>query len=305
MEYVGILGREVSRLMLGTVQFGQEYGVANKTGMPSYEEVEEMLGFAFDSGINALDTAYGYGESEERLGRFLSGYDRRDEIFVVTKVNHLDTESGDLKEQMDASIETSLKRLQMDSIPGYMLHKADNMDSDFVMDYLNELKERGVVREVGVSIYTPEQAHKALSFDLVSAVQIPFNVFDLRLVKSGFLAEAKAKGVAVFARSSFLQGVVLMPNEDLPEKIKDFAPYKDEFVKICESEGRTINEVAFKFPLAQEGLTSVLFGVDNISQLKENIEVYNTPELDSGLVAKLRDAFKDVPERLINPARWS
>ncbi len=309
MEYINVLGYKISRLILGTVQFGLNYGIANKSGKPSKEQVEEILLNAFDSGINALDTANAYGDSEKILGEIISKYPKKEDIIIITKLSpKVDETTSDreIKNQIEQSVHSSLSNLNLDSIPIYMLHRAEQMliKDGAVIKHISRLKEEGLINNIGVSVYTPEEAETALSIDEITAIQVPFNVFDHRLIKSGFFEKAHSKDIAVFVRSIYLQGLILMENSDVPDKLMDIIPFKNQLKEICEHSGRTVNEVAMKFPLTQEGVTGIVFGVDNLNQLKENINLYNKHSLEKPIIENILNEFNDIPEYLLDPRQW-
>jgi aryl-alcohol dehydrogenase-like predicted oxidoreductase len=310
MEYANALGRRVSILTLGAVQFGMNYGIANKTGRPTRKEVFEILDIARDAGVNVLDTAYAYGESEKVLGEWLSGRADRDAILVATKLPEIegfaDMSEGEAKSKIAEVLSTSLRRLRLERVFLYLLHRAEHMTcrDGLVMRHLDSLRREGLVEHVGVSVYTPEEALLALSVEGVSAVQVPCSVFDQRLRRSGFLERAQRQGVAVFARSVFLQGLILMPVGDVPAHLDEIAPYKRGFERLCREAGRSVAEVAFLFSRAEEGVTSVLVGVDNVAQMRANVELAARPPLSPDLLEKVRESFCSIPERLVNPARW-
>ncbi len=168
-----------------------------------------------------------------------------------------------------------------------------------------KIKNEELVTNIRVSVYTPEEAETALSIDEITAVQVPFNVFDHRLIKPGFFEKAHSKGIAVFVRSIYLQGLILMENTDVPDKLRGVIPFKNQLKEICEQSGRTINEAAMKFPLAQKGVTGIVFGVDNLNQLKENINLYNKPPLEKPIIENILNKFNDIPEYLLDPRQWS
>lgn len=310
MEYVNVLGYKMSRLILGTVQFGLDYGIANKTGKPSKEDVRKILLFALKSGINVLDTANAYGDSEKILGEILDNYPKKEDIKIITKLSpQIDENTGykNIKNQIEQSINSSLSNLNLDSIPIYMLHRAEHMTikDGIIIKNLSKLKNRGLIHNIGTSIYTPREAEIALSIDEISAIQVPFNVFDHRLINSGFFEKAHAKSVAVFVRSIYLQGLILMKNNDVPYNLQGIIPFKNQLNEICNDSDRTINEVAMKFPLMQEGITGTVIGVDNLTQLMENINLYNKPSLEKSIIKNVLSKFNSIPEYLLDPRQWS
>lgn len=197
-----------SSLMLGTVQFGLNYGIANTHGKPSFDTVKQILKTAADSGITALDTAASYGKSEEVLGKALTVLGLKDKMSVVSKVPPV-PEDCDPAEFIENSVRNSLRRLQLPVIPVILFHR----ESDY--RYLPELRaliEKGLILEAGVSLDSQPYAHVA---DQVAYVQIPCNVMDHRFDE----AIRNHKG-HIFIRSVYLQGMLLMPEEKiLPELV--------------------------------------------------------------------------------------
>jgi len=143
---------ELSRLMLGTVQFGQPYGVANRTGQPDQAQVRAMISTALDGGVNCLDTAATYGTSEEVLGQALQELGVSDRLIIVTKVCPLQPEELDdprLAEQViEASVATSRQRLGIDCLPVVLFHREADAKH---LDVLDKLRRRGWLKHMGVS----------------------------------------------------------------------------------------------------------------------------------------------------------
>ena len=145
---------QLSRLMLGTAQFGMPYGIANITGRPSYETVRDILACAYEGGVNCLDTAASYGESEEIIGKALAELGIADRIIVITKVCHMKNQYLSRQGADNVvlkSVTRSLKRLRLDALPFCIFHNEYNFR---YMDSLIKLKDKGLVRHVGVSVST-------------------------------------------------------------------------------------------------------------------------------------------------------
>ena len=152
-----ILDLGFSRLAVGTVQFGLPYGVANRVGQPSYREVREILACAMDNGVNTLDTAAAYGESEEVVGRALRELDAREQVIVITKVRHLTRmpeprTRANVERWIRDSVVSSLARLGLDSVPVCLFH---NFNDVAYMDILRELRDEGLVQHTGASLSVP------------------------------------------------------------------------------------------------------------------------------------------------------
>lgn len=310
MEFVKMMEYEMSRLALGTVQFGMDYGIANATGRPSEAEVQRILSVALRGGVNVLDTAYAYGESEAILGRTLWSLARPKEIIIITKLTPMEispeTEEKAVLQKIMESLSTSLGRLRLDYAPIFMLHQEDylTLHRRTIVSCLRRLKERGLIKHIGASIYTPEEADLALSTEGIEVIQIPFNVLDRKLERSRFLGRAKSKGIMVLARSVFLKGLVLMESADVPGYLQGIIPYKERLNSICRKAGRTVKEVALKFPLTREGIASVIVGVDNAAQMEEDLTLLESPPLDSGTINEIEESFNEIPEYLVNPNLW-
>ncbi|MGQ9581236.1 MAG: aldo/keto reductase, partial [Armatimonadota bacterium] len=110
---------ELSRMMLGTAQLGLEYGIANKLGKPCHEEAKAIIATAFECGINCLDTAAGYGTSEEVVGRVMDELGIRDDVVVVTKVVTMadGLSASEADRIVEESVTRSMHRLGLDHIP--------------------------------------------------------------------------------------------------------------------------------------------------------------------------------------------
>ncbi|HEX7746384.1 MAG TPA: aldo/keto reductase [Micromonosporaceae bacterium] len=296
--------------MLGTVQLGLDYGVANRIGRPPREEARAILQTAFRAGVNALDTARAYGDSELLLGELLQELDVPGDLLVETKTAAQDVGSDIAPDAAaaltDEWLTDSLHRLRRPMVEAYLLHRFGQLDAGAgaLVDLLRRRRAEGRIAHLGVSVYAPDEAERALTEPDIEVVQAPFSVFDQRLRRSGFLEQAHRRGLAVFTRSAFLQGLVLMPRDEVPAGLTDILPLRDEFERICRRAGRTEKEVALRFPLTQPGITSVLVGVETAAQLRELLDLLAGPALDAGMVRALEECFADVPEHLINPATW-
>ena len=204
MEYRRFGEHEISALVLGTVQFGLDYGVANTTGKPSQATVSRMLATAFEAGVNALDTASMYNQAETVLGRALRDLGMRDRIFICSKARPRPEMAGTPEEQITAAVERSLRVLGVDRIPLYLLHGYHALP---YVGALHRKREAGDIGAVGVSVYSVEEALGVIATPGIDAIQHPVSVLDQRFLRAGVLARAAEAGVAIFARSVYLQGV--------------------------------------------------------------------------------------------------
>ncbi|WP_373649351.1 aldo/keto reductase [Schlesneria sp. DSM 10557] len=297
----------LSRLMLGTVQFGLPYGVANRTGQPDYRDVLKILTAAIEGGVNCFDTAAAYGNSEEILGRALRELKVTDRVTVVTKFKPLTPEEladpALARAALEASVESSRQRLQLDCLPIVLFHR----ETDAVhRPALESLQESGKLRYVGVSCaHFPGPPHSYVESGLMSALQLPANLLDRRHESSGIFRDAAAREVAVFIRSAFLQGLLVMPERDIPAELQAVIPARRRLEQLSRGAGIDLAELALRYLLSQDAVTSVLVGVETVEQVEENLARFERGPLPPDLFNAIQSESFDLPELIVTPGMWS
>lgn len=293
--------------MLGTVQFGLPYGVANRIGQPEYREVLAILAAAIEGGVNCIDTAAAYGTAEEVLGRALHELGVADRVVVVTKVRALtpaELADGDLAARaIEESVAESRRRLRMDCLPAVLFHR----EADAVyLDVLRTLQAKGWLRYAGVSCDNrPGPAARFADSPGVAALQIPANVLDRRHQQAGTFAAAAARGAAVFVRSVYLQGLLLMPEGEIPPALRAVVPARRALAAVADEAGMPLAELAMRYLLGIPGVTSLLTGVETVAQLRENLALVGRGALDGALMAAVAAAAMELPETILSPPLWS
>ena len=300
-------GIRLSRLMLGTVQFGMPYGVANRTGQPDYRTALDIVDAAVNGGVNCFDTAAAYGTSEEVLGRILQDLKIADQMVVVTKVRALSPEELTNTQQAQRAIEQSVaesrRRLRIDALPVVLFHR--EADAKY-MDSLLELKDRGWLKHCGVSCDNrPGFASRAIEEGQASALQLPASVLDHRHRHSGIFQQAKLKNVALFIRSVYLQGLLLLTEDAIPAHLQDVIPARRRLQAIAEEARLTLAELAVKYLLEQPGVTCLLAGVETVPQVQDNLRLYSGEPLDERTRTAIDAASFEISERTLTPALWS
>jgi len=277
------------KLALGTAQFGLNYGVTNQNGQVAIEEVKSILNFAKDNGIDTLDTASGYGNSEQVLGKV-----GVDDCQIITK-------TASLKNGINGVIKgfyQSLESLNKKAVEGLLIHDINEVSGKEFNDLfrkLNELKQQGLVNKIGFSTYTPEQVDFLLeNFDF-DIVQLPFNVFDNRLIQGGQLKALKNRGIEVHARSVFLQGVLLDFNS-LSNYFLKWNGQFDAYQAIVKDSGLSLLEYSLNFVLNNKEIDKVLVGVNSKGQLKEIVQSVKS---QSNI-----NAYTVNDVNLLNPSLW-
>lgn len=300
----------LSRFTIGTVQLGKTYGI-DTLGKPSDEEAQSILKYSMDNGINVFDTAPDYGDSEKIIGKFLSSHPKPDTC-VVTKLDchYYDKDIWENKEIISRKIREdfnlSCRKLGLDKLPVYLVHHAPAAfkNDGIVLDVLNEIKSEGKIGSAGVSLYTGDELKRCIDDRRVGVVQIPFNILDRRLAVSGLLDMAKKRGLAVFARSTYLQGLLLMEPERIPEHLNEAVGPVKELRSIAEKSGRSIKELCLKYVLSLSGIDSIVVGINSIEQIRENIKVFDSGPLDKEIIEAV-DRIPIPPEDILNPGNWN
>jgi aryl-alcohol dehydrogenase-like predicted oxidoreductase len=298
LQTLGPIG--AARLALGTVQFGLPYGVANTKGQVSYDQAEAMLGAMRTVGIDTIDTAIAYGESETVLGRIgISGFR------LVSKVPALREPAHAVDDWVVAQVEASLERLRVPRLSGLMLHAPDDLlgphGSDLARGLLRA-RDAGLAERIGLSVYSPEQLAALVDRLPLEIIQIPLNIFDRRFVETGWLDRLVSDNVEVHARSIFLQGLLLMPSNRVPSKFAPFRSLIDGWHAWLEGDaaaGRSAVQACLAHVASYAGICRLVVGADSLAQLHDIIEAASTATV------RAPDSLASSAIPLINPSQWN
>ena len=284
------------KLALGTVQFGQKYGIANQSGQPSLDEVGEIISSARLSGITTLDTAIAYGDSEQRLGEIgISGWQ------VVSKLPPIPMNCPDVSAWVAHAVQNSLKRLKIEGLYALLLHRPDQLlgeEGEELYRALRQLQTDGATKRIGISIYDPDEFNEILGRYDFDIVQAPFSLIDQRLIESGWMSRLKMGNVELHARSIFLQGLLLLGAGRRPEKFNRWASLWRELDSSLVDARITALQACLRYALSFSEVTKVVVGVDSLTHLKEILRSADGP----------RPAFSTqlscIDRELLNPAHW-
>ena len=290
--------------MLGTVQLGKDYGIANKSGQPSFKESREIIKTAWDRGIRYFDTAQGYGNSEVVLGKILKDLGISRKAFIISKISGEVDKLGEAK-TLNA-IERSLKVLNINKLYGLFLHDPRNALLHGKMAYkvINKIKSYALADRIGVSVYNCKDALKVLESDIFDIVQMPFNIFDQHYFKDNVYKLAKKNDKPVFIRSIFLQGLLLMDALQLPERLKRFAGFLAKRDKLCREFGLNIKELAIGYVKKRACGSAIIFGAETHKQVADTIDIFSRVRLTNEVVTRIEEELSVEDERLIDPSRW-
>lgn len=290
----------ISRLTLGTVQLGMPYGIANTAGQPDYEQARSIVRAAYAGGVTCFDTAAGYGQSERVLGRALAELGIADQVVVTTKLRHLrGLPAAEVPTVVEESVRSSLDALRLESLPVCLFHLEEDWQH---LDALRRLQDRDLVRHIGCSVMSPAAAVAIVRSGVAEAVQLPTSVLDRRFLP--VIEEAAAGGVAVFVRSVYLQGLLLMPEGEVPPALQGVILARRALARLAADAGLGLDALAFRFALGLD-CASVLVGVETPAQLRANLALLARGPLPGDLQRAVMDSVPDLPEDVLMPNRWS
>ena len=285
------------KLALGTAQFGLSYGIANRTGQVACAEGAAIVQRARTAGIHTLDTAIAYGDSEQRLGAIgVSDWD------IVSKLPDIPDGCADVGGWVAASVRESLNRLGVDRLYGLLLHRPGQLlegPGAALYRALQSVKDQGLAERIGVSIYDPSELELLTPRFAIDILQAPVNLFDRRLIESGWLARLAGEGVEVHARSVFLQGLLLMPRETRPQKFSRWGALLGAYDAWLDQTGTNPMQACLSYVLGFPEITTVIVGVDSARQLEELIEASAGAAPPAPPELRCRDVD------LLNPSRWA
>jgi aryl-alcohol dehydrogenase-like predicted oxidoreductase len=289
----------LNKIVIGTAQFGLDYGINNKSGKVSKDEVYKILDLLKESGIEFIDTAQAYGDSEFVLGSYLK--ERNISFQIVSKLQNCTHEEVGIK------VQESLERLHIKSLYGILLHSFDtHLKNPLTYKKLSSLKETGIVNKVGFSLYFPNQLTKILEDNIeVDIVQIPYNLFDRRFEK--YLPMLKERDIEIHVRSVFLQGLFFMKPKDLLPNLQEFSRYISLLEKLSLELKISIHELALLFVISNQLIDKAVVGIDNVNHLKDIINVLNNNNKFE-LVSSQKHTFSKLEvenEAILIPSNWN
>lgn len=285
------------RLVLGTASFGAAYGVTKQWGVPPLKAIERILALAQKNNIELLDTAIAYGNCEEKLGKI--GIKK---FKIITKLPRVPKTEKNIEKWLLRQCQGSLKRLKIECLYGLLLHEPDQLLSAGIGEKISEglqlLKNRGLVKKLGISIYCPSKLNRFRKTLPLDIIQAPANIFDQRFLHQEIIKFFQKNKIEFFCRSVFLQGLLLLPKASLPERFKKwnrlFSAYRD----LLKQSRKSAVEACVSFVRAQHNIDGIVVGVNNRNQLCEILKAYN----QTGNISAKKLSCSDID--LILPPRW-
>jgi aryl-alcohol dehydrogenase-like predicted oxidoreductase len=286
----------MNKLALGTAQFGSSYGISNIHGQVEIAEIKRILSYAEKVDIRLIDTANSYGAAESNIGSHdLSKFD------IVTKLKKISSSGTSMHSWVLDQVDTSLTKLGAESIYALLLHSPKDLLSDDGQDLIDALvfvKSKGLVKNIGISIYSPSELDELVPRFLPDIVQTPLNILDNSIVSSGWLYRLSDLGVEIHARSIFLQGLLLQEHKD---RHNFFYKWRNELQKVddwVEYSDQTVLEACLGHALSFEEISYVVVGVTSVLELEQIVT--SIPET----TVRAPEHLSSTDHNLILPTNW-
>jgi aryl-alcohol dehydrogenase-like predicted oxidoreductase len=285
------------KIILGSVQFGMDYGISNILGTTSLDETKKILDTANKNKVNFLDTAITYGESENIIGGF-SNFN----FNTITKLPKIPEtyESEDLELWINNQIDKSLERLKIKKLYAVLLHCPEqllDLRGVKIFNALQKLKKSKKVNKIGISVYSLKILEDIVSVYDLDIVQIPFNLIDQRLIKFDIFKILNYQNIELHVRSIFLQGLLLMKKKDLPNQFSKWSNIFNIWHKWLDKENITALEGCLSFVDSFSEINKIVIGVNNSKQLEQILS----------FIPKKNLQFPEIncdDAKLINPSNW-
>ncbi|AFM05858.1 putative oxidoreductase, aryl-alcohol dehydrogenase like protein [Bernardetia litoralis DSM 6794] len=281
----------ISKIGVGTVQFGLDYGISNTKGKVSPNEVSQILKLAEDNRIAYLDTARAYGNSEQVLGMNL-----KNSFNIVSKISPA-------AKNAHQEIKISLENLQIEKLYAYLFHDFDTFKNQpSLWEELKEAKSEGKVKKIGFSLYYPSELEllfeQNIEFDIL---QIPYNLFDRRF--EPYFQKLKSKNIEIHVRSVFLQGLFFMDNQNLSTHFDSASKKLTDLHVLAKNHQLNKTALPLFFVLNNPNIDVALLGLSSLSDLEKNLKIIN----DFDKIEQLKldfTTFEEQNEKIILPFLW-
>ena len=287
----------MKKLCIGTAQFGLNYGISNQKGKVKVHEVKKILQLAKNSNIDTIDTAIVYGDSEKVIGDI--GFKN---FQIITKLPALHEDCEDIYSWVEKNVKLSLKRLKTSSLHGLLVHRTEDLLGNNGMKLINALKiikKNGLVKKIGISIYDPSECEKVMKLTRMDIVQAPLNIIDRRLDYSGWLSRLHAEEVEIHTRSVFLQGLLLMPRNRIPNIFNEWSEVWDQWALKLKNNNLSALEACLSYPLSLPEIDKIIVGVENVNQLRDIIDKSKSKKIKNDFSFMISNN-----QMLINPSNW-
>lgn len=287
----------MSKLALGTAQFGLDYGISNNTGRVNDNHIKKILLLAKKENIDVIDTAISYGNCEQAIGK--TGIT---DFKFITKLPDIPKNCSNIDKWIEENVNSSITKLGINNFEGILIHNTNNLLSEKrneLIKSLKKIKTIGLVKKIGISIYDPKEYEKLIKIMRFDIVQAPLNIIDRRLVASGLLSKLYSEGVEIHVRSVFLQGLLLMKRDLIPSYFDSWVNIWDRWkLELTKNDINPI-ELCLSYPRSLPEIDKIIVGVENAMQLNEIIKKSKIKINNFDTSFMISNDLK-----LINPYNW-
>lgn len=307
---------QLKQLIIGGAQLGSAYGVNNNSGQLSIDECEELFLLAKQYGIECVDTAYAYGESEACIGEVFKR-NTSSQLNVITKLSPIEAtvnrDNETLVSHIENCFEESIVALKSKKLYGVLLHRAQHLfhNQQVIWKFLQDKKKLGVVDKIGVSVQSPQELILILSQPSIDIIQLPCNLLDHRWenVIKNIIDYQKEYPLEIHIRSVFLQGLILSKNEQHwrsaninEQQIIKVKKWLENVIIKCNR--LSLADLCIAYIKAQPWVSKIVIGMDNNIQLQENTQLFINSPLTEKEVEYINSTRPKLLENFLNPALW-
>jgi aryl-alcohol dehydrogenase-like predicted oxidoreductase len=285
----------MNRIVLGGAQLGLPYGILNGGETLSREEVARILDAAVDHGIDSIDTAIAYGQSESIIGET-----SQNRFSIISKLPPLPVDVSNVSEWVHSQVQVSLSRLKCTSLDALLLHRPQDLTGAHGAELyaaIGSLMTKKMIHRFGVSIYSPDDLEGIIGTFDIHVVQAPLNVFDRRIL--GVTDQLSALNIEVHARSVFLQGVLIASPKDRPQRFEPWSEHFALFDEWVRSSGVSAMACCLGFALQQPGIAKLVIGTTSAESLDEIMNSIPNSVLE------VPTHLQSSVEQLIDPRFWN
>ena len=284
------------KIIIGTAQFGLNYGIANSKGKMKTNEIKKIIKYARTNNIKNIDTAHAYGDSEQRLGNV--GIKNFNVIVKLPATNP--TQPYD--QWVKKSIHSSFKKLKINKADTVLVHNAkfllDTKMGKKIYEELKKFKNKNIINNIGVSIYSISDLKNIIKKFPMDVVLISLNIFDQRILNKKIINTLKRKNIKIYTRSTFLQGLLLMSKNKIPTKFNRWKKKFDIWFRELENKKVSAYDACLDFALKNKDVDKTLIGIDDFKQFKEIFK--DKPKIN----INYKKFNSNKINKLINPAKW-
>jgi aryl-alcohol dehydrogenase-like predicted oxidoreductase len=282
------------KIVLGSANFSSGYGLRKSKGI-SVKDLNKIYKILIRNNINSIDTAFSYPESEKKISS-----SKLKKLNISTKISFLNYNKKSSVPILNL-VKKSLKKFKKNFFYSIYFHNSKDLfgpnGKKFYEDIV-QLKKKKLIKKIGVSVYSPEELKKLLKNYYFDIVQIPINVFDRRFLKKNYLQKLKKKGIEIYARSIFLQGILLLNKKSLPKYFKKWSKIFQKWDEWNINNHQKKILTCINFVKKIKYLDKIVIGVSNSEQMKEIIKLTRIKKI------KYPKKIFSTSKSLVDPRLW-